>query len=91
MRVSGTAIPENSDLNDYTTAKTYYAPTATIAASLSNTPVTNSGFKLIVEYLHSTERIRQTIEANNASTSAMYVRTYTGSWGPWFKFDMTAV
>ena len=57
-------------------------------ASLSNTPLTDSAFKLIVEYLARTDRIVQMIKANNASTSAMWVRTNTGSWGAWKKINM---
>ena len=88
LDVNGTQILSGDNLNDYTTAGVYYASSGTIAASLSNTPVTDSAFKLIVEYLARTDRIVQTIKANNASTSAMWVRTNTGTWGAWKKINM---
>lgn len=43
-----TTIPASSDLNDYQTAGTYRCTGSTIATTLSNCPLTNSGFKLFV-------------------------------------------
>ena len=86
LNINGTVIPQNSDLNNYTTPGVFYSQTGTISATLSNTPVTNAAFKMIVEYLHNTSRIRQTIYVNN-TTSDTYVRTFSSSqsWGEWMK------
>lgn len=51
----GTAIPSNSDLDDYTEAGVYYVNGITVAESLSNLPVSKAG-KLVV--LLMTEHIR---------------------------------
>lgn len=51
----GIAIPENADLDDYTTAGVYYVNNGTIAASISNMPYNGAG-KLVV--LSMTEHIR---------------------------------
>ena len=84
-------IPTNSDLNNYVTPGTYRCATGTIAATLTNAPTTNVGFKLVVECTSGAERYRQTVYANRISGDLTYVRHYNGSWGNWYKFDMTQV
>ena len=44
----GTAIPNNSDLNNYKTTGRYYADSSSVSATLSNTPITTSGFIMTV-------------------------------------------
>ncbi len=88
LDVNGTQISSGDDLDNYTTAGVYYSIAAQISASLINTPITDSGFKLIVEYFETESRIMQTIRAKNGSTSAIWVRTNTGSWGKWKKVDL---
>lgn len=85
FNVAPSSISTNDDLNNYTTYGIYVCSSQTTSASLSNNPITTTGFKLIVEYLHDVSRIRQTIYANNA-TSDTFVRTYSASgWGVWIK------
>ena len=52
------SIPENSDLNDYTTPGVYYVTNATVAATITNLPITRGG-KLIVNYLTSSNAVQQ--------------------------------
>ena len=89
FEASSKDIPSNSDLNNYTTPGTYRCPTGTVSQTLSNNPAGNVGFKLIVECTSSSERYRQTIYANRISGDLTYVRHYNGSWGNWYKFNMT--
>ena len=44
----GTAISNNSDLNNYKTIGRYYADSSSVSATLSNTPITTSGFIMTV-------------------------------------------
>lgn len=81
----GQILTNETDLNTLTTIGSYYSNSATITNSLVNCPIKDAGFKLIVEYTTASNRIVQTIKVNNASTSATYIRTYTGSWGEWIK------
>jgi len=75
------AIPENSDLNTYTTPGTYFCPNTTTAATLSNCPA-NAGFSLIV-LLKSANYRTQFIN----SGTCIYVRQQSSSgWGPWYSF-----
>lgn len=84
LRVNGTNINENDDLDNYTTAGVYYCNSTAICNSLANCPVTSVGFKLIVEYLHTTTRMVQIIKLN-AVNPKIYIRNYTGSWNEWTK------
>lgn len=82
----GTSIPSNSDLNNttYRTPGIYYSADSTVSATLTNTPHTVSGFRLITT---------ATYGASTASTwgwqfllglSAMYCRYMNnGSPGSW--------
>lgn len=93
LRQGKTPIPENADLNNYTTDGTYRADSAAIAATLTNCPVSSTAFKMKVEHLHSTanDRIRQTIY-QHIQTSNTYVRTcQSGTWGEWQMVDTTTI
>lgn len=86
-----TNIASATDLNNLTAAGTYRSETATISASLSNCPVTNMAFKMVVENLANANRYRQTIYCNDAY-STTYVRTYHPSgWGYWVKLQTNKV
>ena len=45
---TGKIIPENADLNTYTTPGFYFCANSATAATLSNSPVTSAGFSLVV-------------------------------------------
>lgn len=78
----GTVIPNNSDLNNFTTLGSFYCESPSKAQSLSNCPVTTA-FKLIVENIASSEQYRQTIYGQGTS-SQTWIRTYNGTnWGNW--------
>ena len=85
LEVAGTEIPANADLNNYTTPGAYYSNNSEITQSLGNCPLTQNGFKLIVEYSQASNRIIQTIKSNDRVNSKSYVRTYVDFWGDWLK------
>lgn len=83
---AGTKIPADSNLNDYTTPGVYYVQSGTIAASVTNSPVTDSGYKLIVSHTYSTTRAFQMAFA--ATGNGIYYRGYnynsgTPTWTEW--------
>lgn len=79
----GTSIPNNSDLNDYTTPGTYYCANATVAATLSNIPNgVAAGFKLVVYYKGGVGNINQELYPNGGEN--FYIRyNQSGSWYGW--------
>lgn len=79
----GTQIPQNSNLNDYTTPGVYFVASAAEAATMSNGPLTTAAYRLEVTYINNTGRYRQTAYVMGGS-SLSYTRTYSGSsWGGW--------
>ena len=84
-------IPENSDLNDYTTAGTYRATSSTTSATLSNCPVSSSAFKLfVIEVGYGNFNYGMQIILGIAR--AMYVRNKTANgWTAWGKLNYTDV
>lgn len=79
----GTEIPENADLNDYTTPGVYYCPSAAIAGTLTNAPASNA-FKLIVGRTVLSTRFFQ-IAILNVSGPVIWKRYYNGSWSAWVR------
>jgi len=71
-----TTIASNDDLNTYTTAGIYRCATATIAASLSNCPISNVGFNLDVVQLYNVAFAYQRITASSGTTSSAVVEVY---------------
>ena len=86
----GTSIPANSDLNDYRTGGNFYAVNSSVANSISNIPVSGSGFRLIVHTMNTSTYCRQEFYKVN-QPEFMYVRTYNGTWSAWYKFTGEAV
>ena len=80
----GQNLDAGTNLNDVMTPGTYYSENATKTASLVNAPITNAGFRLIVEYISGTNRIKQTIYVN-ANSPITYSRMYTNTWQSWVK------
>lgn len=87
-----TAIPANSDLNNYTTPGIYYALVAN-ASSIANTPYTSTGLRLVVEKnTLSGAAVFQTLYPTSRSHLEFYRRIYEGgSWSSWYKFEGTQV
>ena len=82
-------IPENADLNDYTTIGVYAS--INYSSTLKNCPHKTDAFKLIVERVSvSDRRVRQTVMANNLNCNT-YVRYLKDTWSSWYKINMTAV
>lgn len=88
----GKVIASNSNLNNYTLPGSYYCPNATVAGSLTNTPISDAGFRLVVELLTNTDaRFMQTIHANG-NDGAFYQRKQTSQgMSSWYKFEGTVV
>ena len=92
---NGTRIPEEADLNDYTTPGVYYAPDSSVTATLSNTPLTNSGFKLIVMrcgYSGTSYLMQLFIRSTSITiTSSIWARitNNSGVWQDWTLLTLT--
>lgn len=73
--------------NDYNTPGVFRMQTATGAGLSSNIPLTTAAFKLIVEYVNSDTRVRQTF-IPLAAQGYYFIRMYTNlGWQPWYKFE----
>ena len=85
----GTSIPKTANLNDdtYKTAGVYYRQgNAQTDPYVGNIPVQTHWFRLIVEYINTTGRIRQTF-ISQAVSGTYYTRVYNaGGWQPWRTF-----
>ena len=82
INASGEKIPDNADLNTYTTPGNYYSPGSTNSATHINPPMTNSGYKLIVEKSYTSKTIFQYAKAQS---NLIYYRVYndSGVWSDW--------
>ena len=80
---NSTAIPSNSDLNDFITAGDYYISNNTIAGTITNIPKNTAGRLLVIYTINST-RLAQ-IYITNYNPVGIYVRQYNGSWQTWRK------
>lgn len=85
----GVSIPENSSLNNYTTHGSYYVANATVAASITNSPVTSMGYKLIVFALNANTYIMQVAFTYNGQILRR-VKNANG-WSGWYKITQEAV
>lgn len=75
-------IPNNSNLNSYTTAGLYYISSNSSASTINNSPV-SVAFSLFVEK-HS--GVKQTLTAYTNSGVKTYVRNfYNGTWSTWYQ------
>lgn len=84
---SSVEIPSGADLNNYKTPGTYHCPTAAIAATLVNAPITNNAFSLTVDSINptpGTDMVFQTVRGY--ATTGMHIRALaTGAvmaWSP---------
>lgn len=83
--VDVTAISANDDLNDYTTPGRYYSGSTAVTASLSNCPITDTGFELIVRKVSSSAYYEQILTVNGVVSNEQYHRVKTSVWSQWFK------
>ena len=86
-----TAIPSSDDLNTYQTAGNFYCLSASIAATLSNTPWTSSAFDMEVSIPYSGVVIQK---ITTRITQVTYVRSYAtktaATWEPWINILTSA-
>ncbi len=82
----GTDIPENADLNNYTTPGTYQAPNDPTGKTIKNTPY-NYAFKLIVENFSS--YLIQRVFGQGKDQLWQRVKT-GGTWSDWVKLATTS-
>ena len=94
----GTVINSNSDLNDYTTPGRFFVPNSTIAATISNTPVTGAGFTLEIfaNAAAAPSNVVQVITKISRVMDSRYMRAYVYSsgvysWQSWYKITATQV
>lgn len=71
-----TTIASGDDLNAYISPGIYKCATASIAASLSNCPISNVGFNLDVVQLYNVAFAYQKITASTGTTAAAVVEVY---------------
>lgn len=84
-------IPENADLNNYTTVGNYFCSTSVKAKTLKNTPKgLNYDFKLTYEEIAANNQAVQKIVEN--STGNEYIRVKVGkNWGEWINRGVISV
>lgn len=84
-------IPNSADLNDYTTTGTYRATSSTVSATLSNSPISNSAFKLfVIEVGYGNYNYGMQIILGIGR--AMFVRNKTANgWTAWGRINYTDV
>lgn len=84
----GINIPNESNLNDYTTPGTYYVNTSANAKTIENSPTTSSGYKLTVELGYQSNRLIQRAEYVDSARVVVWERVSTTSgdtWKDWIK------
>ena len=84
---TGTAIPENADLDSYTTPGSFYSSNAARSATISHTPYTAGGFRLLVVPIGTGSRMAFVIP--NSSDGYLFLRRYAGTaWdNGWWKLQ----
>lgn len=89
---AGTLIPDNADLNDYTTGGKYYGGNSA-GNSVLNLPVANGSFTFSLEVkLPTPSMIYQYLRVCRlADDPYIYCRRRYNAWGAWYKFDGTMV
>lgn len=81
LRLVNTIVGQGSDLNNFVTPYMWAVPSAEVAATLKNMPITSTGGKLVVEYLGKETQVRQTYITH---TNYVYTRVRNGdTWTIW--------
>lgn len=83
----GQLIPDNADLNDYTTGGKYYGGNSA-GSSVLNLPVANGSFTFSLEVKQATPSITYQYlrVCRNADDPYIYCRRRYNSWGSWYRF-----
>lgn len=80
-KFEGVEIASGTNLNTLTTAGHYYSSTSVVTNSLSNCPVSDQGFSMIVQ------KVGGNYHQIIFSVKQIYTRIYSsGSWNNWFEF-----
>lgn len=83
----GTEIASGSNLNNYDTPGSYYVASGSVAANITNSPISNMGYKLIIFSLNASSYIMQMVFAYNGQIMR---RTYNqNGWSNWYKISET--
>ena len=91
----GTAIAENTDIHTLTQPGAYYCPDSATAATLTNCPLSDAGFRLVVTELVTVDgtRLRHDLYPVGSAAAVSYAETlgkvtttYPDGWRPWMKF-----
>lgn len=86
----GTLIPDNSDLNDYTTAGNYYVSNSNSATTIANTPFTSAGYRLICQIGYTTNNSSYMYQIAFGTKGNIKFRCYsTSAWGDWISYSKT--
>lgn len=96
---NNTSIPNNANLNDYTTPGIYVRTSTNLDSGITNAPMDGTtyptgAFKLIVEYVNGANNIRQTLIPLYADTSFFIRHRMTGAngtWRSWYYYSGTEV
>lgn len=90
LKDRGTLIPENSDLNNYTTAGNYYVANSTSATTITNTPFTSAGYRLICQIGYTTNNSSYMYQIAFGTNGNIKFRCYgTSTWGDWISYSKT--
>lgn len=80
--VKATQIPDNSDIDSYLTPGSYFA-TGSTAATLSNSGITSTGFKMLVMKRNKLDPYLWQIQLAVNVNCVIALRYYNGSFGAW--------
>lgn len=90
LKDRGTLIPENSDLNNYTTAGNYYVANSTSATTIANSPFTSAGYRLICQIGYTTNNSSYMYQIAFGTNGNIKFRCYgTSAWGDWISYSKT--
>lgn len=85
-------IGENENLNDYTDSGMYHCNLSVVASTISNKPIDNTAFSLIVE---KSAYVKQTFTAYTITNPRTFIRTShvndgTPVWGSWYEIPLNS-
>ena len=89
---NGIEIPDNADLDDYTTPGVYNHGLDNVA-TLSNCPITTSGFRLEVVHIAFNTRRQQRLYPQSTTSKSFFIRTEdSNGFGDWIEYaDVTTI
>lgn len=85
-----TAIPANSDLNNYKTAGTYHCTSNADVATIANCPA-GVAFQLVVNYIVGSPSPTQEVTSYEGDKYIRTYRSWTSSWTDWTRVGNTFI